>query len=56
MTTGMVVGMVVSMAAVGSPITLGAGALLGVETSLVVLAAVYLANVLIKRRVPKWTT
>jgi len=56
MTTGMVAGMVVSMRAAGQEVGLSAGAALGAQTGLLVIAVIYLVNVIVKRRVPTWTS
>lgn len=55
MTTGMVAGMVVSMAASMGDVGVGRAAELGVISGVGVLVATYVANVVIKRRVPEWT-
>ncbi|MFP8875583.1 MAG: hypothetical protein VCB99_01435 [Myxococcota bacterium] len=56
MTTGMVAGMVVSMSATMGPLSFGSAALLGVKSGLGVLVAIYLANIIVKRRAALWTT
>ena len=56
MTTGMVAGMVVSMSATMGDLTLAQAALLGAKSGLGVLVAIYLANVVVKRRAALWTT
>ena len=55
MTTGMVAGMVVSMSATMGDLALGPAAVLGAKCGLGVLIAIYLANVIVKRRTPVWT-
>ena len=56
MTTGMVAGMVVSMSATMGPLSFASAAVLGVKSGLGVLAAIYLANIIVKRRAALWTT
>ncbi len=56
MTTGMVAGMVVSMSATMGPLSFASAAVLGVKSGLGVLVAIYLANIIVKRRAALWTT
>lgn len=56
MTTGMVAGMVVSMSATMDDLALGRAALLGAQSGLGVLAAIYVTNAIVKRRAWKWTS
>ena len=56
MTTGMVAGMVVSMSATMGPLSFASAAMLGVKSGLGVLVAIYLANIIVKRRAALWTT
>lgn len=55
MTTGMVAGMVVSMSATMGEFAYGSAAVLGAQCGLGVLIAIYLANIIVKRRAPVWT-
>ena len=56
MTSGMVAGMVVSMVASMRGISVSDGAVLGVQTGAACIVVIYVANVLIKGRAPKWTS
>jgi len=56
MTTGMVAGMLVSMAAAMGEVALGHGASLGAWSGAGVMLATYVANALIRRRTPRWTS
>ncbi|MGE4651801.1 MAG: hypothetical protein AAEJ53_13010 [Myxococcota bacterium] len=56
MITGMVAGMVVSMSATMGPLSFASAAVLGVKSGLGVLVAIYLANIIVKRRAALWTT
>ena len=56
MTTGMLAGMVVPMAAAMADHTFADGLWLGVLCGIVVLAATYAANTIIKRKADQWTS